>query len=455
MSSTIFDYLSPHGLSASACRSHYSSFLSLASRLVGASLTDFASIAYLSPLTAALYTGIFRPCLRVPACDLRSASLSPRQRRLVLLESSVAHGCPFCTAHVANMGDALNGPLVAQCTRAGRVVGAGVEEGDHEITTLINEVCAFPAVVKEETRNAFEKRFGSEGYRELAGMTAYMGWLNFIMDAIDIPLERGLAPFAQLALAPRELPFDVMDALPKQESDSFGEEKAQLVTSGKGAKPLRRFGSQVRNVAALVGLTPSVANALSVERQQFKGIPQKVPQLVEWRQKEFGCALKFDQEMEDAEVKRALSYAVREVFFRDETSTWTRSEKFALLYVFGKGAANPIIVEDAVALATAQRVKEDTPSDGKGVSSEAVATEVRQKLENICTAASSEKASTAFSGAAKFIYSAAGPAKGVQKAGTVEVILTYVETPESVMDVLGMLGMFALMHRMAVLCGGK
>lgn len=452
--STIYDRVSPHGLSESACRDHYGTFLALGSRLIGSHLTDFASVAHLSPATIALYTTVFRPCLCIPECDFHKLRINPRQRRLLLVEASVTHGCAFCTAHTANMGDVLNGPLFAQCARAGRIVGAREEDGDHELLSLIREVCTFPGTLTAHTRKTFLSKYGPAAYTQVAGMVAFMAWLNFIMDVLDMPLEEGLAPFAKEFLGSRDLPFDVMDTVGGEGSDPVGQEKVRIVRSGEGAKPLRRIQAQLRNAAAFAGLTPHVSRAMSLETKSLKYVPKTLREIEQWRQRQFGCTLLFDQHMTDIEVKRALTFAVHEVFFRDEASEWTRVEKFALVYVFAKGqVANPVLLRDAVALASGPLLTATPGDDGEGKDGVA---EIQENLEHVyAAAASTDTPMDALTAAARFIYSASGPGGSVKKAGTEEKLLTYVESPEAIMDVMGLLGMCGLMHRMAVMCGGQ
>lgn len=463
MSSTVYDALAPHGLTVAECQQKYGQFLALSSRLVGHAMTKFASIAHLSPLTSKPYMGTLRSFFRVPSCDFGVAALSSRQRRLILIDSSATHGCAFCTAHTACMGDALAGSKLQQCSRAGRFVPEEKEDGDAEIAALVREVCGFPGLVTESTCEAFENKFGKKGYLETAAFLAFMAWLNYNMDVLGISLESEIAPFAQMILAPRNLPFDVTDFVANDGNEDAGRERAKFVSSGAAAGPWKRAMAHLSNVWALVTLVPQVVKALSTEAEWYKGLPVSMDELKEWRRTQFGCDLQFDSEMDNEEVKRAIAFVCREVFLNDDSTRWTRYEKFALLFVFGKGVENMVIAEDAVALAAAQRVKEDVLStsgsaslEGEDDSHESITRDVRKELEKVfTTAASEEKPTDAFSAAAKFMYTAAGPAGNVAKSGTTQDLLTHVDAPEARMSVIGMVGAFAMMHRMAVMCGGK
>lgn len=463
MTSTLYDALSPHGLTTAECQREYGQFLALSSRMIGMAMTKFSSIAHLSPLTSRPYMGALRSFFHVPLCDFGMAALSSRQRRLLLIESSATYGCAFCTAHTVCMGDALVGSTVQKCFRAGRVVTEKREDGDDEIGSLVKEACGFPSLVTESTREAFEKKFGKKGYLEAASFLAFMAWLNFVMDVLGITLESEIAPFAQLLLAPRNLPFDVTDIAAKDGNEAVGKERVRFMSSGAAAGPWKRARAYVSNVWGLVTLMPQVVRALSTEAEWYQGLPLRLGELKEWRKTQFGCDLRFDSEMDEEEMKRAITFACREVFLKDETSKWTRFEKFALLFVFGKGMKNMVIVEDAVALATGQRVKGHVLSSSVSPSveeedgpHEKVTKVVRMELENVyAMAASEEKPTDAFSAAAKFVYAAAGPAGNMAKSGMSKELLTKVDKPEAIMDVIGMVGMFALMHRMAVMCGGK
>lgn len=455
--STLYEAVRQHGLTAEECVDEYGAFLSLSTRIVGIPMTKFASIAHLSPLTIKPYMGILRSMFRVPTCDFGVGAINGRQRRLLLLGSSATHGCAFCSAHTALMGDAMGGSRVQQCYRAGTVVVDVKEDGDDEINALVAEVCSFPARVTEETRANFVAKFGEKGYQDAASMLAFMGWLNYNMDVLEMTLESEVAPFAQMILAPRNLPFDVTDIADEKDGQAaLGKERVKAVTGEGIRNPWSRAWAYVNNAWSFLQMFPNVVKALSIEKEWFHPLPYSLNDLAVWRRKNFGCDLTFDQGMENEEVKRALTFICREVLLKDEITKWTRAEKYKLLYIFGKGLGNEVLVSEAVALETA-RVKNQKAAEGESADPSIGSTsEVRKELDNVfATASSDAKPFDAFSSAANLIFHAAGPSGQVAKSGSMKEFLQYVTVPSVQMEIIGMIGLFAMMHRTSIMCGPK
>ena len=118
MASPIQEALAVHAISSTEQNKIYGSFLAIFRRILGAE-PNLAAIAHLSPLTANFFFAAMRLCFCMPRCDLGFSSLSPRQRALAMLESSMAQGCTYCIAHCAALGDIVRGTLVQQCTQNG------------------------------------------------------------------------------------------------------------------------------------------------------------------------------------------------------------------------------------------------------------------------------------------------------------------------------------------------
>lgn len=447
---TFYESLAPNAPSRADCLAEYGSFLALSARMVGVTLTRYARIACLSPVSVKPYMGALRPCFRVPGVDIGVAPLNAHHRSLLLVGSSIAHGCPFCTAHTACMGDAIAGSRIHQSFRAGHILSDEKQEHDDLVHDLTQEVCSIPPNLSDTTRAAFIERFGKDGYQDAAAMLAFMGWLNFNVDALGITLEGEVAPVAQLILAPRKLPFNVTDIMAKDDGKAhIGNAHARELSDSSSSNIWKKAWAHVTNMWGLVSLIPHVVTALSTENAWYRQIPHSVADLVEWRKSEFGCHIRFDEEMENDEVKRALTFCLREGFLKDENTTLTRLEKFNLLYVFATGIKNAVLTEDAIAVVCACMKAGESPTE---VDSEAT----RESLEDIASiAASDTQPSDAFGAIARVIHHAAGPGGSVAKSGAVPDVLSFVTEPSAQMEIIGLIGLFGMMHRMSVMCGGR
>ncbi|CDF37922.1 unnamed protein product [Chondrus crispus] len=455
---TLYESLDPHAPSRADVLAEYGSFLALSERLVGVSLTRYARIASLSPVAVKPYMGALRACFRIPAIDLGFSPLNAHHRSLLLVGSSIAHGCPFCTAHTACMGDALAGSRVQQSFRAGHLLPDDKQEHDELVYDLIQEVCSVPPALTRDTRAAFENHFGKQAYQDAAAMLAFMGWLNYNVDALGITLESEIAPVAQLILAPRNLPFNVTDSMAKDDGRAhIGTARARVIATLNPSNLWSRTWAHITNVWGLVALIPNVVTALSTENSWYKSIPNSTPDNVEWRKAQFGCHIRFDEELENDEVKRALSFCLMEGFLKDENTSLTRLEKFKLFYVFAKGMDNPVLIQDAMALVSAAVANDkNAAAENKADQAETNSEATRESLDDIVAIAASQTHPTdAFSAVARVVHHAAGPGGNIAKSGTVPDVLSYVTEPSAQMEIVGLIGLFGMMQRMSVMCGGR
>lgn len=439
--SLLYQSLSAHRLSEHEWRRRYAPFLDLSARVLENAPT-FSSISYISPLTINFYFGALTSCIRVPQCDLRLASINPRQRRLAMLESSLTHRCKHCIGHVCLLGDVFKGSQYQQTVRNGgwQKRKEKTSSKDDLLKTLVRQVCTIPAKLDDETRKQFVQTFGRDAYDQLTSIVAYMGWLNFVMGSLGFPLESRTAPFAQLLLDATGVQLDVAHFAADDGEQQLG---SQAVTYATGARPTavsNRVTANFQNVRTVAKLMPSVARATSRERILLRHIPTSPAQLNEMARAEFGCVPHFVAQVRDVVLKRVVVFGCSEVFFKDEQTAWTRPQRIAMLFVFAKKVQNPWLLEDALLIA---RGLEADPQFGEEA-------DVDANLEAIyALACSPELGHDRFSAALQFVYGCAGVADSVSTE-VEKSLLDKVEDARSVVDVAGMLGFFGFVHRINV-----
>lgn len=372
-------------------------------------------------MTTKFYFGALRTCLSIPQADLHLTPLSAHQRRIAMLTSSQTHGCMYCTAHSAAVGDVLTGAFSKKCERGGVTRPFDkVLPGDMEIKQLVAEVCTVPAIpVSTETVDAFIGRFSKKAYVQLTGMVAFAAWLNFVMSALDMELEMDMRAFASSALSER------------------GE--AEVVAPRKKGM-LENIGSGLRNAGQVAGLLPSAASAQRKEMIWFSGVPAGSKALDKWAMKVFGMVPRTLRTAQCTVAKRGLGFGLREVLLGD--CEWSRAERVKFMYVFGRSVRNEAVVEDAIGLLGGEFV-----GRGRVVGKE----KARETLEKVYQRGIGfGRIVDRFDAAVRYVIACSGPNGGCTAEVQVE-LLERVSEPRSVIDLAGMVGVFAFGHRLVVM----
>eukprot|EP00177_Eucheuma_denticulatum_P001366 GFKZ01002481.1.p1 GENE.GFKZ01002481.1~~GFKZ01002481.1.p1 ORF type:complete len:464 (-),score=69.49 GFKZ01002481.1:3293-4648(-) len=445
--SILYHALTPAQLTPEQWRARYGVFLDLSTRVLEVTPT-FSSLSHHSSLTLNFYFGAITSCLRIPACDLRMTSLSPRERRLALLESSLTHRCKHCVGHSCVLGDVFRGSQYQQAVRRGGVDEFGkerVEGADDVIRRLVREACEIPGGVGDAARRDFVQLFGEKGYDELTSMVAFMGWLNFVMGSLGFPLESRAVPFATLLLKAEGVQFTIDDAVADDGGHQAGRDAVDKVTGKEAAGVGRRVALRVENVARVLRLVPSVVRASARERRMFRGVPTSMRRLDEFAKGVLGCLPCFVRVVEEGVLKRALMFGVREVFVGEGETAWGRAERIALFYVFARKVGNNELVGDAVMMAGAAVGGEGGEWDVGGLAE----AEVQRKLGGVYGKVEAREGEGRFFAAARFVYECAGMAESVSEEAQ-RRLLEGVRDLRSVLDVVGCIGFFGFLHRIVV-----
>lgn len=410
----------------------------------------FVSYAHISPLTLNFYYGGLDLCFHIPQCELGLSALSPAQRRHAVMTSSLTHRCFYCVGHVCVMGDAIRGSQFQQLDRAGgweryKKEMKPIEHSDI-IQELVREACAFPGHITDETRGKFLTALGEKAYDEITGLVAFMGWLNYEMDAFGMRLESEAMPVAQLLLTEEheQVTEKLEDIVAHDGNEKKGKDALTRLKKHAPDGPLRRGWGCVQMIFGFVMLLPSVLTLKIKQAGWFQGIPGNSKAVNQWMFSRFGTVPGFMGNVNDVGLKKVIAFGCKQAFLRKESS-WTMDEKLIMLYVFARKIGNAELHRDAQNLVQSLPAKKATELLASLNEDEKM--KLMDKLYKKVT--TEAHVDTAFEAALRFMTECAGAAGSLSQEATADVI-RLVEDPRARVDITGIVAFSGFLHRITV-----
>ncbi|KAI9190781.1 uncharacterized protein BJ171DRAFT_57348 [Polychytrium aggregatum] len=380
--------------------------------------------------------------LHLPTIDLGKSKVTPTLRGAILLASSLEYRCFYSAARSASFGDAMSGSARSHLWRSKTYTGEYpvpiISPSDSRLSKeesvalhLAVSAAQIPSKVTPEHKSTARSFYKGEDYQQIATICAYTGWINAFSDAMGIDLDPGSYLWAKVQL--RDSLWDGSRHAPFNYDPSQGHD--QLRERAQAEEYIPKHGiSKARDILKIL---KSMQGSNSSEAQWIRGFPAGHRLLNSWLHEQFGFKPSYVEVILNRDTKRTVCYLLWQVLLRASWDNltgahcqceWSAASKALLWYAYAAHSGNTLVQAHAGYLAFRLKVPVSTITmvGGNGYLGD-------RRMD----------------AALEFFRESAQMTRDYSPSQSMR-LFEVMKTPSGVVELISLLGMCALVHRLSV-----